>query len=365
MRVNAKNRIKWTKVGIILISWIFIAVAITIYDHFMIASVFSKGSSSAYTLERNLAMNLFGAIVGATIGGWFLVYIVNERFRDKPYIYTILAVKFSFFIIVGLITLLMGFFFGWLESEHPMGHPSTTAIITDFIVNPVHIKNILVWGLVTALTQLMLQVNDKFGPGLFWSIATGRYHIPRREKRVFMFLDINGSTTIAEKIGNDAYYNLLRDFFADITNPILYNKGQIYQYVGDEVVVSWPYESGIEHSHCLECYFAMLRKMKAREAHYVSRYGLSPGFKAGIHLGEVTAGEIGIIKRDITYSGDVMNTTARIMNQCNAFGVNLLVSEKLLSSLPQSRHFESRHMGEISLRGKEQKVSLSTIVNSK
>jgi adenylate cyclase len=54
-----------------------------------------------------------------------------------------------------------------------------------------------------------------------------------------MFVDLLSSTTIAEALGNEKYHNLLHDFYADITNPIIYNKGEIYQYVGDEVIVSW------------------------------------------------------------------------------------------------------------------------------
>jgi len=54
-----------------------------------------------------------------------------------------------------------------------------------------------------------------------------------------MFVDLLSSTTIAEALGNEKYHNLLHDFYADITNPIIYNKGKIYQYVGDEVIVSW------------------------------------------------------------------------------------------------------------------------------
>jgi len=65
------------------------------------------------------------------------------------------------------------------------------------------------------------------------------------------------TTTIAEKLGDEKYHQLLKEFFADITNPILDNKGEIYQYVGDEVVIAWKYENGIENNRVIECFFNM------------------------------------------------------------------------------------------------------------
>ena len=99
-------------------------------------------------------------------------------------------------------------------------------------------------ALVVAITQLLLQVNSKFGQGAFWNIIRGKYNTPKEEKRIFMFLDLNSSTAIAEQLGDETYHAFLKDFFADITDPILENEGEIYQYVGDEVVVAWNYEEG-------------------------------------------------------------------------------------------------------------------------
>ncbi|MGD1959973.1 MAG: adenylate/guanylate cyclase domain-containing protein [Fulvivirga sp.] len=191
----------------------------------------------------------------------------------------------------------------------------------------------MVWSIVTALTQFSLQINDKFGQGLLLAFISGKYHSPRQENRVFMFLDLMSSTQIAEKLGNTQYYNLLRDFYADITNSIIYNGGEIYQYVGDEVVISWRYEIGVLQNKCITYFYDIRSKITAMEDKYQIKYNLLPDFKAALHYGNVTAGEIGIIKRDIAYSGDVLNTTSRILSKCNEFKEKLLISGKLFSSL--------------------------------
>jgi adenylate cyclase len=102
-------------------------------------------------------------------------------------------------------------------------------------------------------------VAGKFGQDVFWNMIRGRYNTPKQEKRIFMFLDINSSTSIAEQLGDEKYHAFLKDFFADFTYPILDNKGSIYQYVGDEVVVAWKYKNGIENMQCINCFFHIKR----------------------------------------------------------------------------------------------------------
>ena len=173
-----------------------------------------------------------------------------------------------------------------------------------------------------------------------------------------MFLDIISSTTIAEHLGDKKYHELLKDFFNDITNPILDSKGEIYQYVGDEVVIAWQYEDGIENSKCIDCFFDIKRHLKTKEAKYLQYYGLLPSFKAGIHCGHVIAGEIGVMKRDITYSGDVLNTTSRIQSLCKEFNEEVIVSADLAAGLRLNNHYKAEALGGIKLRGKEREMQL-------
>lgn len=220
----------------------------------------------------------------------------------------------------------------------------------------------MVWSFVVAFTQLFWQINNKFGYGIFWNIIRGKYHTPREENRIFMSIDLNSSTTIAEKLGDENYHELLRDFYSDITNPILDNNAEIYQYVGDEVVVAWKLEEGIKNNHCVKCFFDMKQALEKKKENYLQRYGLFPSFKAGIHLGKVIVGEIGIIKRDITYSGNVMNTISRIQAMCREFNVEIIASADLLATLSLKKDYIAEPLGTFKLRGKEKEVLLSTLV---
>jgi adenylate cyclase len=214
---------------------------------------------------------------------------------------------------------------------------------------------------VVTFTQLLLQINSKFGHGAFGNIIFGKYNTPKEEKKIFMFLDLNSSTTMAEQLGDEKYHELLKDFFSDITNPIVDNKGEIYQYVGDEVIVAWKYEDGIENRQCVKCFFDIKKSIQKKKEKYIRRYGLIPSFKAGIHCGNVVAGEIGIIKRDITYSGDVLNTTSRILGMCKEFNAEVISSAELVKELFLTNHYTAKPLGSIKLRGKEKEVLLSAL----
>lgn len=221
---------------------------------------------------------------------------------------------------------------------------------------------IIVYALIgSGAINFIRQVNRLLGRNVLLNLITGKYHHPVEEERIFMFLDLKASTTIAERLGNNRYHRFLREFFYDISPAIIETKGQIYQYVGDEVVVTWQREDGLRNANCLICYFRIVATILLRREQYQARYGIVPEFKAGFHYGPVIAGEIGDVKRDIVFHGDAINTAARIRSECTVFGKNLLLSGELLGQLAISEVLSPERIGKIRLRGKEEEVELYTI----
>lgn len=325
----------------------------------------SLGPAADYSFLESAIRNVGAGLVGAAIGGSTLVFIVNVKYQDKPYGYTIVIVITVFLLVVTFISILMGWIMVPIKTGRPIDDPVSKRAFVEFMKDSSHIKATIAWSFVVGITQLLLQVNNKFGQANFWNIIRGRYNRPKEEKRIFMFLDINSSTTIAEQLGDEAYHSLLKDFFADITSPILENKGSIYQYVGDEVVIAWNFEDGKENMHCLRCFFDMKLYINQQKKKYMERYGLVPGFKAGIHCGRVIAGEVGIIKRDITYSGDVLNTTSRILGKCAELNEEVIASDEVLAEMDMEKGFSTRPLGGILLRGKNREIILNALMLSR
>jgi len=83
-----------------------------------------------------------------------------------------------------------------------------------------------------------MQINRLIGGRIFLSFFTGRYHKPIEEDRIFMFLDLKSSTAIAEKIGHINFHKFINDFLFTISEAIISNRGEIYKYVGDEIIIT-------------------------------------------------------------------------------------------------------------------------------
>ena len=178
-----------------------------------------------------------------------------------------------------------------------------------------------------------IQLDRLLGPGVLLGYVTGRYHHPRREFRIFMFLDLKGSTKLADEMDAGRYSNFLHSYFTAMSEPILKTGAEIYKYVGDEIILTWKMRSGLEENSCIRLFFLIEDQIHAQRDHFLKAYGVVPEFKAGVHAGEVITAQMGELKSEIVYNGDVLNTASRIQAHCNQVGQKLLVSAKLMERL--------------------------------
>lgn len=357
---------KFRKVLIITLCWVGIQLMMYVNSYFLIADqIAMKRLEGSYAFWPDLLGNVVLGALSGLVGGYFLVYRINARYRQRTFMSDILKSALYFVLIffscaVCIIFLMTFLYIAFNEGAVAAWHRSWENVMLN-LYTPSFIAGMCIWAVLVAGTQFMLQVNDKFGPGILWKFLTGRYYHPRDEQRIFMFLDLRSSTSIAEEIGNQRYFELLKELYQDVTGPVLKSLGEIYQYVGDEVIISWPIEKGLRDWNCLRCFFKIEHEITKRKMDYEQKYGFLPSFKAGMHLGAATVGEIGVIKKDIVYSGDVLNTTSRIQGECNRHQVSLLISSDLLVQLPLNNNYIIRPIGEISLRGKAEKIQLSSV----
>jgi adenylate cyclase len=223
------------------------------------------------------------------------------------------------------------------------------------------VLTIVYWGIACMLALFILQINEKFGQGVLTNFLLGKYHRPKEDKRIFMFMDLKSSTTIAEKLGHIKYSQLIQDCFFDLTDIVLSYEAKIYQYVGDEVVLSWDVEKGIHHENCLRTFFAYEKLLHSKSVYYKNKYGVVPEFKAGLNLGAVTVAEVGEIKKELAYHGDVLNTAARIQSTCNDYQKKLLVSEEIKTHFEEQPTYGFEFLGDVILKGKEESVNIYAV----
>ena len=215
--------------------------------------------------------------------------------------------------------------------------------------------------LVIVIVNFFLEVSKKFGPGNLWNLFIGKYHSPIAENKIFMFLDLKDSTGYAEKLGHIKYSQLIQNCFLDLNGILDKHNAQIYQYVGDEAVLMWDKSQEGAAKDAIKLYYTFHQLLSKNSANYISKYGFVPEFKAGINQGTVTAAEVGSVKREIAFHGDVLNTAARIQKVCNRYKKNLLSSESFAEFMGDVDEFKKVQIGFITLQGKSAPVNIYSI----
>lgn len=183
------------------------------------------------------------------------------------------------------------------------------------------------------LLNVVLAISRLLGPGMLMRFLSGRYHRPRPEERIFLIIDLKGSTAIAARIGNTEFLRLLDQYFVDLARALLDHGGEIYRYVGDAMIATWTVERGLRRADCLMAALDARRLLAERAPAYEKEFGLRPEVRAALHAGPVVSGEIGDIKREIVYLGDGLNLTAKLEAHGKATGADLIVSTDLLALL--------------------------------
>lgn len=217
---------------------------------------------------------------------------------------------------------------------------------------------------VTFVFVFILDLNTLLGQNVLLNFITGRYYRPRLESRVFLFLDMQGSTGLAERLGPLAFHRLLNWFVLDLTEPIVAARGEIHRYVGDELIATWTLKNGIGSARCIEACFAAMERLARRAPDYAREFGVSIAARAGLHCGPVVAGEMGSVKKEIVFLGDTVNTTARIQELCRETAERVIASAELIDRLDLPPGIVKRPLGDLRLRGKGADLALYALTTA-
>lgn len=210
--------------------------------------------------------------------------------------------------------------------------------------------------MMTLVFVIILQAASLVGRRTFRNLVMGRYRQPRPERRFFLFVDVIGSTAIAERLGPLQAHRFLAAVFSAVAEPVAASRGEIYQYVGDEIVITWTEAEGRQEARPLRCFFLMEEVLRELNESFRAQFAAEPGLRGALHLGEVIAGEVGEQRRAIVYHGDVMNTASRLEQATRDLGCRFIASAKAVESFDSIREFQLRDLGELNLRGRKQPI---------
>lgn len=199
------------------------------------------------------------------------------------------------------------------------------------------------------------------GPGVIARFVLGRYHRPRRERRYLLFLDLIGSTALAERMGPERFHQLLNRVMVDIAGPVAQQGGEIHKYVGDEAVVTWLARYDGIDPRPGRCVLDIMDTLAARGPYYADNFGTTVGLRAGLHLGEVVTGELGDRRQEIAMLGDGINTAARLVDAARAHGHAIVATVGSINPASLPGGWRVHPLGAVALRGKEHAVDLLAI----
>jgi adenylate cyclase len=288
---------------------------------------------------------IHGAIIAASIGLLEIFAVrttTGRRVEQAPLVLTV-GIK-------GLIycSVILAVEFGNIGETIVLGgvsDPGTTSAFTPL--------SIAFSFIITFAIIFLLQVGRLVGGRTLCNLVLGRYHRPRMEERFFLFVDLVGSTQIAETIGPLSVHRLLNRVFAVIADPVADRRGEIYQYVGDEIVITWKVAAGRCEARPLACFFAIQSALADAEPLFKADFDVAPTIRGALHAGPVVAGEVGVNRRSIVFHGDVMNVCARLEQATRDMDSPFLVSGEALRLLEGIDDYHIRDHGRRMLRGRQ------------
>ncbi len=320
-----------------------------------------KESIVAYLLSKYqfVEASLFGVFFGTMFYG---IHLLTDRYRLYLWPFWRVVVVKSLAYLLGFIIIFVGIFSiithqSFFPQEMiPVSISELIFTHTEFILH-----TFLTFCFFMVIHNFYIQLGKNFGEGKVWPILLGYYRIPRVKNLIFLFIDLKSSTLYAEQLGHLQYSRLIQDCFKDLNSVARKFNAEIYQYVGDEAVLTWEVNEGLKNGACIRMFFAFLKRIENRKEHYQQRYGLVPKFKAGGNMGEVTVAEVGHFKREIAYHGDVVNTASRLQGVCNDYGHHLIISEYLASALPARKEWTLVELANIHLKGRQEKMKVVAV----
>ena len=346
------------RIGIICTLWIICLFFYYLLIYFAIDEVSPDKLDLA---ESFLSAFIIGLLLGLT-NGFLEVFIFRQRFKRLRFSYTVILKTFLFAAAFIATVVFFIQIKNYLLAPSGLYEKPVHDELGEFFGSSEFFKHGLYAVLFSFVINFFLQIDNKMGKNVLFNLFIGKFHRPRKQKKIIMFLDLTSSTSIAEKIGDHKYSALLRDFFFDIDEIISETKGAVYQYIGDEVVILWDVKEGIDNSNWIRCYYEPKKSIYIKIDKYNELYTAFPRFKAGIHLGEVIVSEVGGLKSEIAYHGDTVNTASRLCAEARNYENGLLISAELLGFLKcidESYRIES--VGLIKFKGKKHDIAAFSV----
>lgn len=355
MPISRLTQRKVKAIGYYLFSWLFLSMIFCAGQQY--------GSHQPFNLHLFFFVLQLSLFMGLSHGFYDILILQDEM--DHRAVGQALLIRSMFFIscICGNIIICL-LLWNLKGNEGLINENSLSSTLQAFKQPDTQVLVVTLF-LFGHLITFVRSVHKKFGTRVFTNTVLGKTQDPIEEDLVFMFIDLKQSTTIAEELGHVKYSSFLKDYYRLLTNCCEENHGEIYQFAGDGVFLTWKTKSCQKVARPLNMFFDFEQCLQGTRHKFLRRYGIVPSFKAAAHCGKVITTEVGNFGSEMAYHGDVLNTTSRIQTLCAKLEKDFLVSEDLFQhfSIPLPHKFTSEKEGVFELKGKKNGILIHSINN--
>jgi adenylate cyclase len=303
-------------------------------------------AQSQVTTELVITSVLHGIAIGFLVT-MFEIWLDQDSMREWIARLSFTSTLILRSVVYGLVIVLVHAVI--MEVRHSFGIGSRHGAFLD----------VLIFSLAAALAiNFVMQVSNLLGPRTLISFFTGRYHEPLQENRFVLFVDIAGSTGLAERLGGIGIHRFLDRTFRLLNGPVVDYQGEILGYVGDELIVTWPEKAGAVDARPLRCFVAMREALARAAPRFARDFGAAPEIRGSLNFGPVIVGEIGDIKRAIVFNGDTMNIAARLEELSRTVDGGFLASRAAIERFDRATPHGLRNLGAMPIRGRADAIEV-------
>ncbi|MGH7048327.1 MAG: adenylate/guanylate cyclase domain-containing protein [Stellaceae bacterium] len=292
-----------------------ILLAVTIFTVLAGLSTLAKGRPLPFGI-------LNGIFVGTGVGLFEEYYVQSLRGRWFRNIHPLLSIVIYTAVVVAL-------FIAAVNLTHFLLHHIYPSPIS-YTRLPLVLPNVILYSVIGIVAMRAVHF---IGIDTLFHLMIGTYHRPVVEQKVLVFIDINNSTGLAERLGALKIKSLVGKFLFDISKPITDFGGEIYLYKGDGLIAIWDWQEAIRDNRVLRAIDAAFAAVVREHGRYLAQFGVVPSFRIGVHGGDVVVSEQGDTKRSIGIYGSTINIASHLEEAAKTHGVACAISGDVATAL--------------------------------
>ncbi|MCQ2124765.1 MAG: adenylate/guanylate cyclase domain-containing protein [Fibrobacter sp.] len=353
MAISRQTERKFRGICYYVASWMIASVGL--------AALQSYSMTGHVDLFSLLFMLQFSLFMGFSHGIYDIVILKDEM--DGRSVWTAMFVRSIYFLCAISANLILCILLLRVKEGEGIMNEEGFQSVFDIVKTTGFQVQLAAFFITGYIITFIRSVHKKFGRRVFWNTLMGKTQEPVEEDLVFMFIDLRSSTSICEELGNYKYSCFIKDYYRLLSNCCEENHGEIYQFAGDGVFITWKTNDCQKKARPLDLFFDFKEALFHTRRKFLRKYGVAPDFKAAVHCGKVISTEVGNFGSEMAYHGDVLNTTARIQSLCSKLGQEFLISEELFGKfpLPLPHGFLCSKAGSFELRGKKNAILIFSL----